>query len=218
MRRRWRIGVILCFGWVIGVAHGQGSAPATIAPRSLSAAAEKRAPSTQEPSAQGDTASKSEKVTAARADEPIVTEIYADKTVFDSAKMIGIFTGHVVVTDPRFNIQGDMLTVYISKDQNAGFEKAVVEGNVGVVRNPPNPDGGPPGQMVGRADKVVYTASNGRFELTGNPRVQQGLNTHVATSPETVMILTEIGQLETHGPSRTEIRQEPTTEKSPSKP
>jgi len=123
-----------------------------------------------------------------------------------------------VVTDPRFNIQGDSLTVYISKKQNEGFEKAVVEGNVGVVRDRPNPNGGPPEHMVGRADKAVYTASNGRFELTGNPRVQQGLNTHVATSPETVMILNEVGQLETHGPSRTEIRQEPNADKSPSKP
>ena len=52
----------------------------------------------------------------------------------------------------------------------------------------------------------------GDVELTGNPRVQQGLNTHVATSPDTVMILNEAGQLTTHGPSRTEIRQEPKAE------
>ena len=54
----------------------------------------------------------------------------------------------------------------------------------------------------------------GRFELTGNPRVQQGLNTHVATSPDTVMIYeSKTGQLETHGPSRTEIRQDPNASK-----
>ena len=141
--------------------------------------------------------------------EPIITEIYADQTVFDSGKSIGIFTGHVVVTDPRFNIQGDKLTIFISKGQNEGFEKAIVEGNVGVVRDRPSPSGGPPDRMVGRSDKAVYTAKDGRFELTGNPRVQQGLNTHVATSPDTVMILNEAGQLETHGPSRTEIRQDP---------
>jgi lipopolysaccharide transport protein LptA len=148
---------------------------------------------------------------AAAAQEPIITEIYADKTVFDSAKSIGIFTGHVVVTDPRFNIQGDTLTIFISKNQNEGFEKAIVEGNVGVVRDRPSTSGGPPDHMVGRSDKAVYTAKDGRFELTGNPRVQQGLNTHVATSPDTVMILNEVGQLETHGPSRTEIRQDPHT-------
>jgi hypothetical protein len=38
--------------------------------------------------------------------------------------------------------------------------------------------------------------------------VQQGMNTHVATSPNTVMILNQNGQLVTKGPSRTEIRQQ----------
>jgi hypothetical protein len=44
--------------------------------------------------------------------------------------------------------------------------------------------------------------------LTGSPRVQQGLDTHIATSPDTVMVLNQDGHLTTHGPSRTEIRQE----------
>ena len=43
-----------------------------------------------------------------------------------------------MVTDPRFNIQGDKLTIFISKKQNEGFEKAIVEGNVGVVRDRPS--------------------------------------------------------------------------------
>ena len=46
------------------------------------------------------------------------------------------------------------------------------------------------------------------MELTGSPRVQQGLDTHIATSPDTVMILNQDGHLTTHGPSRTEIRQD----------
>ena len=51
--------------------------------------------------------------------------------------------------------------------------------------------------------------SDGNVELTGKPRVQQGVNMHIATSPDTVMILNQEGQLTTRGPSRTEIRQEP---------
>ena len=43
-------------------------------------------------------------------------------------------------------------------------------------------------RTVGRAERAVYTAKDGNVELTGTPRVQSGLNTHVATSPETVMI------------------------------
>jgi lipopolysaccharide transport protein LptA len=201
------------------MARGQGSAPATLSsrpPRAISenspvakskdvkVAAEKspeeKAKDSKKPAASG---------------EQIVTEIYADQAVFDSTKSIGVFTGHIIVTDPRFQIQGDKLTIYLSNKQSEGLEKAVVEGNVGVVRERPDPAGGPPSRMVGRSDKAVYTAKNGNFELTGNPRVQQGLNIHVATSPETVMILNEAGQLQTTGPSRTEIRQAPKAEASP---
>ncbi|MGZ5552420.1 MAG: hypothetical protein ACXWHF_02150, partial [Chthoniobacterales bacterium] len=52
-------------------------------------------------------------------------------------------------------------------------------------------------------------------ELRGSPRVQSGLNTHIATSPDTVMVMTQDGKLTTTGPSRTEIRQEPKASPSP---
>jgi hypothetical protein len=38
------------------------------------------------------------------------------------------------------------------------------------------------------------------------------MNTHIATSPDTVMVVNQNGQLTTHGASRTEIRQEPKTD------
>jgi lipopolysaccharide transport protein LptA len=209
---------------VTGLVHGQGAAPATLSPRPEASAAEKspaeKPNSTPAPVA----ATKATEKTAA--DKPkqsaesapkvaTVTEIYADEATFDSTKSIGVFTGKVIVTDPCFKVQGDKLTIYLGKKQNDGLEKAVVEGNVGVVRDRPTAEGAPPDRMVGRAEKAVYTAKDGNFELTGNPRVQQGLNTHVATSPDTVMILNEIGQLQTKGPSRTEIRQEPKSEATP---
>jgi lipopolysaccharide transport protein LptA len=213
MRKFGAAGAILSFALIAGIARGQGSAPAALSSRTPGKPAEKASPArtpSENPSSEKSPAEKSKDATSvAAAQEQIVTEIYADQTVFDSAKSIGIFTGHIVVVDPRFNIQGDKLTIFISKKQNEGFEKAIVEGNVGVVRDRPSETGGPPDHMVGRSDKAVYTPKDGRFELTGNPRVQQGLNTHVATSPDTVMILNEAGQLETHGPSRTEIRQDP---------
>jgi lipopolysaccharide transport protein LptA len=209
MRKLAAAGAILCFALTAGVIRGQGTAPATLSSRPPSKPSEKASPTKSPPSEKEPADKPKVAKNPAASTEPIITEIYADQTVFDSTKSIGIFTGHVVVTDPRFNIQGDKLTIFISKNQNEGFEKAIVEGNVGVVRDRPSTNGGPPDRMVGRSDKAVYTAKDGRFELTGNPRVQQGLNTHVATSPETVMILNEAGQLETHGPSRTEIRQDP---------
>ena len=139
--------------------------------------------------------------------EPVTTEIYADEAFFDSTKNMGTFSGRVKVVDPRFNLQSDKLTVFITKGENQGLEKAVAEGNVGLVRERPDPNGGAPTRAVGRADKATYTAATGDVELRGTPRVQEGANMHVATSSDTVMIINQNSQLTTHGPSRTEIRQ-----------
>jgi len=143
---------------------------------------------------------------------PVTTQIEADDAFFDSNKNVGIFSGHVKVADPRFTLQAEKLTVYITKGQNQGLEKAIAEGNVAVVRDRPDPNGGPPTRAVGRSDQATYNASTGNVELRGTPRVQEGVNTHIATSPETVMVVNQNGQLTTHGPSRTEIRQEPKTD------
>ena len=150
-----------------------------------------------------------------QSNEPTTTEIDADEAFFDSNKSIGIFSGHVKVIDPRFNLQSDKLTVYISKGENQKLEKTIAEGNVAVVRDRPDPNGGPPTRSVGRSDRAIYTATTGDVELTGTPRVQEGLNTHMATSPDTVMVINQNGQLSTHGPSRTEIRQQPNEETKP---
>jgi len=216
MRVCRKICVLLFLAALAGTAHGQGSAPSTLASRPPRSPAESS--SAEKPTPVKPVEEKSPKPkegASPAAAEQIVTEIYADQAVFDSTKSIGVFTGHIVVMDPRFQIQGDKLTIYLSSKESQGLDRAVVEGNVGVVRDRPNPTG-PPDRMVGRAEKAVYTAKDGNFELTGNPRVQQGMNTHVATSPETVMILNEKGQLQTNGPSRTEIRQAPKSEASPS--
>jgi lipopolysaccharide transport protein LptA len=156
------------------------------------------------------------KSTDAKPEGPITTEIYAQEAYFDSSKNIGVFTGNVKVIDPRFNMQSDKLTVYLHRGEQEGLDKAVAVGNVGIIRDRPNPEGGPPERAIGRADHVVYTTNDGNAELTGNPKVQQGTNLHIATSVDTVMIITQDGQLTTHGPSRTEIRQEPTDTEKPS--
>jgi lipopolysaccharide transport protein LptA len=143
----------------------------------------------------------------AGSNQPTTTEIHADEAFFDSNKSMGIFSGHVKVADPRFNIQADKLTVFISKGENQGLEKAIAEGNVAVVRDRADRNGGTPNRTAGRAETATYTAASGNVELRGMPRVQQGLNTHIATSPDTVMVINQDGQLSTHGPSRTDIRQ-----------
>ena len=142
---------------------------------------------------------------------PVTTEIYADEAFFDGVKYVGVFSGHVKVSDPRFSLQADKLTIHVKKGKEQGLEKAIAEGNVGMVRDQPDPNGGPAARAVGRAEVVTYTVATGDVELKGTPRVQQGLNTQVATSPDTVMIINQTGQLTTHGPSRTDIRQEAKT-------
>jgi lipopolysaccharide transport protein LptA len=148
-----------------------------------------------------------------QSNQPTTTEIYSDEAFFDSTKNMGIFSGRVKVVDPRFNLQSDKLTVFITKGQNQSLEKAIAEGNVGLVRDRPSPSGGAPTRAVGRADKATYTATTGDVELVGTPRVQEGPNLHVATSPDTVMVVSQNSQLRTHGPSRTEIVQQPDDEK-----
>src|ERR1700751_4080281 len=144
---------------------------------------------------------------------PVTTQIYADEAYFDSTKNMGIFSGRVKVIDPRFNLQSDKLTVFITKGQNQSLEKAIAEGNVGLIRDRPDPNGGSPTRAVGRSDKAIYTATTGDVELMGTPRVQEGPNLHGATSPDTVMVVSQNSQLRTHGPSRTEIVQQPDADK-----
>src|ERR1700757_5226656 len=151
---------------------------------------------------------------AGQSSGPTTTEIYSDEAFFDSTKNMGIFSGRVKVVDPRFNLQSDKLTVFITKGENQSLEKAVAEGNVGLVRDRPAANGGSPTRAVGRADKATYTAATGDVELMGTPRVQEGPNLHVATSPDTVMVISQNSQLRTHGPSRTEIVQQPKEEQT----
>lgn len=178
--------------------------------------AQNASPPTESTPTKDKRAKKQEKSAAANApgmstqsNEPTTTEIYADEAFFDSNKNKGIFTGHVKVIDPRFNLQSEKLTIFVSKGQNQGLEKAIAEGNVALVRDRPDPNGGPPSRAVGRAEMATYIAATGDVELKGDPRVQEGLNTHVSASPDTVMIINQNGQLTTHGPSRTEIQQQP---------
>src|SRR5213593_3955739 len=198
----------------IGVAGRlQGQIPAATAPKTSATAPEKKAKKKAASEKQDKSPGENLFGTGLQSNEPTTTEIYADEAFFDSTKNMGIFSGRVKVVDPRFNLQSDKLTVFITKGQNQSLEKAVAEGNVGLVRERPDPNGGAPTRAVGRADKATYTAATGDVELRGTPRVQEGANMHVATSPDTVMIINQNSQLSTHGPSRTEIRQQPNDEK-----
>ena len=209
--RRVTAGWLLVFAFfTVGHLAAQGSAPATLSKREKPKNAGKAERKVEGDKPDGKKAGLG--ATLGATTEPVTTIILADEAFFDSPKSVGTFSGHVVVNDPRFTIQSDKLTVTMSKEETQGLEKAIADGNVGVVRDRPDPKGGPALHSVGRAEHAIYTTKDGNVELTGLPRVQQGFNMHIATSPETVMILSQSGQLTTHGPSRTEIRQEPKSE------
>lgn len=204
--RRFLICALFLLGCAARESLAQGSAPAALSSPSKAAAAGKKADPLKK-AISGNL--------LAPTNEPITTEIYANEADFNSKEYIGTFSGQVIVKDPRFSLQADKLIVYLARGKEQGLERAIAEGNVAVVRDAPGENGGAPVRSVGRAERAVYTAKDGNVELTGTPRMQSGLNSHVATSPDTVMIINQSGQLTTRGPSRTELRQEPKAEPSP---
>jgi lipopolysaccharide transport protein LptA len=198
--KKFAIIALLFLGIANGESFGQGAATAS---------------ATKKPDKEAPKSTEKAKIPGVdmslRPREPVTTEVYSDEAFFDSAKYMGVFTGHVKVVDPRFNLQSDKLTIYVHKGENQGLEKVVAEGNVGVVRDSKDSNGAP-SKTMGRAETATYIAATGNLELKGTPRVQQGLNMQVATSPDTVMTINQDGQFTTHGPSRTDIRQEPVKE------
>ena len=206
-----KLAVLVFIAWTVGAClHGQIAAATAGSPAPVKKA-EKPAKKKEDKSPATNLFGSS--AAGSPSNEPVTTQIYADEAFFDSTKNVGIFSGRVKVIDPRFKLESDKLTVFITKGQNQSLEKAIAEGNVGLVRDRLDPNGGPPTHAVGRSDKATYTAATGDVELRGTPRVQEGANMHVATSPDTVMVINQNSQLSTHGPSRTEIHQQPGDEK-----
>src|SRR5437660_9475568 len=83
---------------------------------------------TSSPKKKTDDTNKNPFGTESKTEGPITTEIYADEASFDSGKNVGVFTGHVKVFDPRFNLQSDKLTGYSRKAEDKGLEKAIAYG------------------------------------------------------------------------------------------
>lgn len=131
-----------------------------------------------------------------------VTEITAQtEATFEEQQSRAIFTGDVRVKDPAFLLSSDKLTVYLNKARS-GIERAIAEGNVVIVQRTSDP--GEKG-AVGRARRAEYVPATGQATLSGSPEIQQGINRHIASSPETRMILNRDGRATTEGPSRTVI-------------
>lgn len=130
------------------------------------------------------------------------TEITAQKeATFEEKENRAVFVGDVRVKDPAFLMNADRLTVFLNKDRS-GIERAVATGNVIIVQQTGNPS---EKGAVGRAREAVYVPASGLVTLIGWPEVQQGINRHVATTPDTRMTLHRDGRATTEGASKTVI-------------
>ncbi len=132
------------------------------------------------------------------------TEITAEESAtFDNDANLAIFTGKVVVVDPQFRLFCDKLNVYLNAERK-GLDRAEAVGNVTIIQENVD-DNGDIVKSIGRAGKALFEPTTGDITLTVAPQIQQGINNHVAATPETVMILNRQGRLDTIGKSRTTI-------------
>jgi lipopolysaccharide export system protein LptA len=151
----------------------------------------------------------------------------------------------VFLKDPQFTVNCDKITAYMRKGgavsgQKAtptstpspqpkgadtaapkanGLQRAIAEGSadrpVVIVQDKPASNGDEAQHNVGIAQKADYNADTGDVILTGWPRVSQGINTQIATSDKTVMIMNKDGKtMKTFGPSRSIIQQQDQAKKT----
>lgn len=138
----------------------------------------------------------------------------SQEATFDSQNHVAVFVGTVQVQDPQFSLTCDKLTVQLNKDEG-GMKQANADGNVFIVSIRKDKNGGPDEKSVGKGDHAIYTTADGRIVLQGNPQIQQGGNTHIATEQSTKMTIYKDGRLYTEGGSRTVMQPSSKDDKAP---
>lgn len=157
---------------------------------------------------------------------------------FDAKEAIAIFTDNVEVHHPQFFITCDEFEVHMVKDNEKKGEKAppapAAPGSGAPAPAAPAASGEPDlsdsgvkmaiarGKMVtiekltengdiqvGKCKHATYIGESGDVILREWPQVQRGMHLQIATDASTRMILKQNGALQTEGPSRTEILQDP---------
>lgn len=152
------------------------------------------------------------------------TEIVAKKSAsFDEKTRVAIFVGQVRVKDPQFDLSSDKLTAFLAKElkeaasgaQNpassqtmGGLERIIAEGHVVIVQGKPGEKPGETTRYVAKAARAEYDTKTEELKLTGWPQVQQGINSHVAVTENTIMYLSKGGQMRTEGYSKTLIQEQ----------
>lgn len=98
------------------------------------------------------------------------TVITSDKAVFDYGRSIALFSGNVVVVDPRVTIRCDKLQVEFT-EENA-VKRVLAKENVRIEQE----------DKLGTCDQAIYTAASGAIVMTGRAKLRRGRD--VASSRE----------------------------------
>jgi lipopolysaccharide export system protein LptA len=161
------------------------------------------------------------------------------EATFDEKAHIAVFIGNVKVVSPQFTLTCKKLTAYLNQDNGetkpaaspapsgkpnggvddngpgGGLDHAFAEGDVVIIEQKPAENGGKPEIDIGKSATAKFNNKTGEMVLMGWPQLQQGINTHIATSESTVMTLHKDGHLKTVGPSRSVIQDQPDPSPSP---
>ena len=96
----------------------------------------------------------------------------SDHLSVDYAHNFGTFEGNVLAVDPRITVRADKMTAFFGSTNNIvegatnsvrSLQKIIAEGSVVITT---------PDDKVSNSDHAVYTATDGKVVLTGNPHVK----------------------------------------------
>lgn len=150
---------------------------------------------------------------------------------FDSKNSMGVFTDDVVVVHPQFHLTGDVLEIYMNKEEkkespvpksgdgqpsapkpeagslpvgDSNINKAIAKGKKVVIQKLSET-----GEMqIGICRHATYIGATGEIIMRDYPQVQRGKSVIIGTSPTTVMTIKPSGELITQGPNKVDIIQE----------
>lgn len=105
---------------------------------------------------------------AERADRDKPIHLEADRVTIDDAQQIGVFTGHVVLTQGTLSIRGDQIVVEQTK---SGFKHGTATGHLASFRQKRE---GVDEYVEGFGDRIEYDSRNEIMDIYGHAHVKRG--------------------------------------------
>ena len=137
---------------------------------------------------------------------------------FHASEKIIVFQDDVAVDHKIFDLNCDQLEIFLYKDVKIGsggdnaasakekagrrsdIMKAIASGYVVVTKDSPSGL-----TQVGKCRAATYEDGSGDITMRGMPQVQRGADLIIATDESTRIVFRADGNMEVHGPHRTEI-------------